>query len=79
MSGCLGEPGRVPVPCTRIPRARLAPEGVSEGCPRTTGIGGGGLVDGTSPGKRDWRRPGPLTSCRARRRRPRSGRAVVGS
>ena len=49
----------MPVPCTRIPRARLAPEGVSEGCPRTTGIGGGGGAGGWHvPGKAGLAPPG---------------------
>lgn len=66
-----------------LPRAWRAPEGVSGRhlrswrCP-SSGLGRG-LVGSTFLGKRAWRCPGPLTSCRARRRRPRSGRAVAGS
>lgn len=74
-------PGRVPVASAQIPRAGRAPEGVCGECLRSSDSGqrGRGLVDATSPGKEDWRGPGPLTSCPARRRRPRSGRAGVGS
>lgn len=76
--GCQGEgPGRVPVPPTRVPCAPGARGGERE-APEwwgalTPAVGTGERGAGGEQGL------GPLTSCRARRRRPRSGRAVAGS
>lgn len=83
-------PGRGLRACARsshtIPRAWRAPEGVSRRRPRSSApwpqqwaCGRRGLVGCTSPRQRDLCRPGPLTSCRARRHRPQSGRAVADS